>query len=239
MTLLIEKYNYVTINRQSVEGKRLYSCPDGSNVPSVTTILSSTKPLKDVVALQQWKDRVGHVKAQEITNEAASRGTRMHKFLEDYVASGILNNPGTNPYSQLSHKMASCVINTGLVNVNEIWGSEVSLYYPELYAGTTDAVGLHNGEPAILDYKQSNKPKKREYIEDYFLQLAAYATAHNYIHHTSIQKGVVLICVKPPELSLGVWGSPVYQEFILEGSDFTEYVNKWWDRVEEYYLKNT
>ena len=238
MKLLTERYQYTTINRQSVEGKRLYSCPDGSKVPSVTTILSATKPLEDKLALQAWKQRVGVQKAQEITTEAASRGTRMHKFLEDYVAQGFINEPGSNPYSQQSHKMASHIIEHGLKNVNEVWGNEVGLYYPELYAGTTDAVGIHLGEPAILDYKQANKPKKREYINDYYLQLAAYATAHNKIHGTDIQKGVVLMCVKPPELSPWVWGEPEYQEFILEGDEFHLYVDKWWDRVEMFYSMN-
>jgi genome maintenance exonuclease 1 len=236
--MITHKYNYTTLNRQSVEGKRLYSCPDGSKVPSVTTILSATKPEEDKAALQNWRKAVGYEKAQQITTEAASRGTRMHKFLETFNESGILSEPGTNPYSQQSHKMAQHIIDHGLKNVNEVWGNEVALYYPGLYAGTTDAVGLHNGEPAILDYKQSNKPKKREYIEDYYLQLAAYSIAHNKIHETNIQKGVVLMCVKPPELSPWVWGEPQYQEFILEGSEFNKYVNKWWDRVDAYYSMN-
>jgi genome maintenance exonuclease 1 len=238
MKLLTERYQYIPINRQSVEGKRLYSCPDGSKVPSVTTILSETKPEKDKAALQAWRNWVGHEKAQQITTEAAGRGTRMHKFLEDYVEQGFLKEPGSNPYSHQSHKMAKHIIENGLKNVNEVWGNEVALYYPELYAGTTDAVGLHLGVPSILDYKQSNKPKKREYIEDYFLQLAAYATAHNKIHETNIEKGVVLICVKPPELATCIWGEPSYQEFILEGSDFHKYVNLWWDRVDQYYSMN-
>jgi genome maintenance exonuclease 1 len=238
MKLLTEKYQYTPINRQSVKGKRLYSCPDGSKVPSVTTILSATKPEEDKAALQAWRKAVGYDKAQQITTEAASRGTRMHKFLEDFVAQGFLNESGSNPYSQQSHKMAQHIIDHGLKNVNEVWGNEVALYYPELYAGTTDAVGLHKGEPAILDYKQSNKPKKREYIEDYYLQLAAYSIAHNKIHETNIQKGVVLMCVKPPELKPWVWGEPQYQEFILEGSEFNKYVNKWWDRVDMYYSMN-
>lgn len=235
MKLLTERYPYKPINRQSVEGKRLYSCPDGSKVPSVTTILSATKPEEDKAALQAWRKAVGYEKAQQITTEAASRGTRMHKFLEMFAESGILSNPGSNPYSQQSHKMAQHIIDHGLKNVSEVWGNEVALYYPGLYAGTTDAVGLHNGDPAILDYKQSNKPKKREYIEDYFLQLLFYGTAHNKLYGTNIRKGVVLICVKPPELSPWVWGDPQYQEFIVQGSDWDLYQDKMWSRLEQYY----
>ena len=197
MTLLVQKYNYTPINRESVEGKRLYATPDGSKVPSVTTILDKTKPQEAREALARWKKSVGEKKAQEIVTEAAGRGTRMHKFLEDYVKTGVINDPGTNPYSKQSHLMAKTIISTGLVNVNEVWGVEVPLYYPGLYAGTTDGCGLHLNEESILDYKQTNKPKKLEWIEDYFLQLTAYALAHNEVHGTNIRKGVVLMCVSP------------------------------------------
>ena len=160
MTLLVQKYNYTPINRESVEGKRLYATPDGSKVPSVTTILDKTKPQEAREALARWKKSVGEKKAQEIVTEAAGRGTRMHKFLEDYVKTGVINDPGTNPYSKQSHLMAKTIISTGLVNVNKVWGVEVPLYYPGLYAGTTDGCGLHLNEESILDYKQTNKPKK-------------------------------------------------------------------------------
>jgi genome maintenance exonuclease 1 len=160
MTLLTEKFNYTPINRESVEGKRLYATPDGSKVPSVTTILDKTKPAEKMKALMEWRKRVGEEKAQQITTEAASRGTRMHKYLEDYIINGQLSDPGSNPYSHQSHTMAQTIISQGLVNVNEIWGVEVGLYYPGLYAGTTDGLGLHLQDEAILDYKQTNKPKR-------------------------------------------------------------------------------
>ena len=239
MSLLIERYNYTPINRQSVEGKRLYALPDGTKVPSVTTILDKTKSQEKIDALNNWKKRVGEAKAQEIVTEASGRGTRMHKFLEDYVKSGIVNEPGTNPYSKQSHIMAKHVIEKGLCNVNEIWGVEVPLYYPGLYAGTTDGCGLHLNDQSILDYKQTNKPKKEEWIEDYYLQLTAYALAHNEVHGTNIRKGVVLMCVSPKmNEKLEVVEEPVYQEFILKPEDFDYWTGKWWDRVEQYYGKN-
>lgn len=238
MSLLIEKYNYKPLNRESVEGKRLYATPDGSKVPSVTTILDKTKPEEKKKALMEWRNRVGHEKAQQITTEAAGRGTRMHKYLEDYVIQGTINPPGSNPFSQQSHLMAQTVITEGLKNVNEIWGVEVGLYYPQIYAGTTDGLGLHLNEEAILDYKQSNKPKKEEYIEDYYLQLTAYALAHNKVHGTNIRKGVVLMCVKPPEIAPGKWGQPQYQEFILQPDLFAYWETQWWNRVEQYYKEN-
>jgi genome maintenance exonuclease 1 len=238
MTLLIERFNYTPLDRASVEGKRLYATPDGSKVPSVTTILDKTKPFEKVQALLNWKKAVGEKKAQEIVTEAAGRGTRMHKFLEDYVKQGVINEPGTNPYSKQSHKMAEVIIKQGLCNVNEVWGVEVPLYYPGLYAGTTDGCGLHLNEEAILDYKQTNKPKKEEWIEDYYLQLTAYALAHNKVHGTNIRKGVVLMCVKPPEITPMVWGTPVYQEFILTPDKFDYWEGQWWNRVEQYYAQN-
>jgi len=239
MTLLTERYNYTPISRESVEGKRLYATPDGSKVPSVTTILDKTKPEEKRIALANWRKSVGEKKAQEITTEAANRGTRMHKYLEDYVKTGAISSPGTNPYSKQSHAMAQVVIQQGLCNVNEIWGVEVPLYFPGLYAGTTDGLGLHLNEQAIIDYKQTNKPKKEEWIEDYYLQLTAYALAHNEVHGTNIRKGVVLMCVKPNmNEKLEMTDMPVYQEFVLKPTDFKYWENRWWDRVEEYYKHN-
>jgi hypothetical protein len=239
MTLLQPKYVYEKIDRNSVEGKRLYALPDGSKVPSVTTILDKTKPQDKIDALYRWKKSVGEKKAQEIVTEAAGRGTRMHKFLEDYITTGIINDPGTNPYSKQSHAMAQCVIAQGLCNVNEIWGVEVPLYYPGLYAGTTDCVGLHLGETAIMDHKQTNKPKKAEWIEDYYMQMVAYALAHNEVHGTDIRKGVVFMCVSPKlDENLVMIETPKYQEFILKPQDFAYWEGRWWDRVEQYYSKN-
>ena len=239
MTLLTERYVYTPINRESVEGKRLYATPDGSKVPSVTTILDKTKPEEKRIALANWRKSVGEKKAQEITTEAANRGTRMHKYLEDYVKTGSIQPPGTNPYSKQSHAMAEVVIQQGLCNVNEIWGVEVPLYFPGLYAGTTDGLGLHLNEQAIIDYKQTNKPKKEEWIEDYYLQLTAYALAHNEVHGTQINKGVVLMCVQPKlNEKLEMIDVPVYQEFILKPSDFSYWERRWCDRVEEYYKYN-
>jgi len=237
MTLLNPKYVYESINRQSVEGKRLYSCPDGSKVPSVTTILDATKSLEKRMALHNWRKSVGAEKAQQITTEAANRGTRMHKYLEDYIKSGVISTPGTNPFSKQSHKMAKTIISEGLKNVNEVWGVEVGLYFPGIYAGTTDGIGLHLNEQAILDYKQTNKPKKEEWVDDYYLQLTAYALAHNEVYGSNIRKGVILMCVKPDEIEPGIWGKPKYQEFVLESKDFDMWEQRWWKRVEEYYSK--
>jgi genome maintenance exonuclease 1 len=225
MTLLQERYTYSRLTRDESSGKRLYACPDGFKVPSVTTILDKTKPEESRLALANWRKAVGDKKATEITTEAANRGTRMHKYLEDYIKGEVLKETVTNPYAQQSLDMAKIVIAKGMCNVDEVWGSEVPLYFPELYAGTTDCVGLHKGEQAILDFKQTNKPKKREHIDDYFIQLTAYAMAHNEVHGTNIRKGVILMCSKDYE----------YQEFILEPADFDYWTERWCKRVSEYY----
>ena len=235
--MITEKYNYRALTRKQVDGKRLYSTPDGNAVPSVTTILDKTKSEEKKQALRNWKKRVGEAKAQEIVTEAAGRGTRMHKWLEDYCLTDVINPPGSNPFSQQSHRMAEVIIDQGLCNVNEYWGMEVPLYFPQIYAGTTDCVGLHNGTPAIMDFKQSNKPKKEEWIDDYKLQMCAYAEAHNEVYGSNIRKGVVLMCVKPDTNEMGqIITEPVYQEFVIEGDDFDHWRKQWWMRVEQYYL---
>jgi len=234
------KFDYKPIPRETVDGRRLYATPDGRKLPSVTTILEATKPEEKKQALQNWRNRVGHAQAQAITTEAANRGTRMHKYLEDYTKTGVIAEAGSNPYSQQSHRMAVKVIADGLCNVTEFWGFEVPLYFPGIYAGTTDAAGVHLNEQSILDYKQTNRPKKREWIGDYFLQLCAYAEAHNEIHGTEIQKGVVLMCVKPEMDDQGnITTEPAYQEFVIQGPEFEQYRQQWWQRVEQYYLLNT
>ena len=230
--MIIPRYDYTPLARESVEGKRHYALPDGSKVPSVTTILERTKPEEKRRALQEWRDRVGHERAQQITTEAANRGTRMHTYLERYVKSDDIGELPTNPFAQPSWFMAAQVILEGLQHADEYWGSEVPLYYSGLYAGTTDLVGMWKGAPAIMDFKQTNKPKKREWIEDYFLQLAAYAEAHNDTYGTEINTGVILMCAKPATEH----EDPVYQEFVLEPRDYAYWRDQWMRRVELYYL---
>ena len=227
--MISNKFNYTPISRETVDGKRHYCLPDGSRVPSVTTILDKTKTEEKRMALANWRKRVGAVAAQQITTEAAGRGTRMHKWLENYAKDGHMGMPGTNPFSIQSHAMANVVVFEGLANnVNEFWGVEVPVYYSGLYAGTTDCIGLWKGRPAILDFKQTNKPKKREWIDDYFIQLAAYANAHNNTYGTDIETGVILMCSADNQ----------YQEFVIESDEFTVWTQKWFDRVEQYYKEN-
>lgn len=224
MSLITKKYEYKEIKRQQVEGKRLYACPDGNAVASVTTILDKTKDKTHLIA---WRKRVGENKAQEIVTEAASVGTRMHKYLEDYIEFGTWPTPGSNPYAQQAHKMAEQVKENAMVDVDEIWGSEINLYHPKIYAGTTDVVGQYKGQPAIMDFKQTNKPKKKEWVNDYYLQLTAYALAHNEVFGTNIREGHVFMCSRDLQ----------YQQFDLWPDEFDTWEQKWWDRVYQYYDK--
>ena len=231
------KFNYQPIPRETIDGKRHYCLPDGSKVPSVTTILDKTKPQEAREALANWRKAVGEQRAQQITTEAANRGTRMHAYLEHYVLNEDMKPLPSNPFAHPSWFMAAEVILQGLLpNVTEYWGTEVPLYYSGLYAGTTDLIGTWKGKPAILDFKQSNKVKKREYIEDYFLQLAAYAAAHNDMHGTAIDTGVILMAVQPKLLEDGSYSKPEYLEFVIEGDEFAHWANEWMKRVELYYL---
>jgi genome maintenance exonuclease 1 len=226
--MITEKFNYTQLKRASVEGKRLYTTPDGTAVPSVTTILDKTKSEEKRQALANWKRRVGDAKAQEIVTEAAGRGTRMHKYLEDYCIDSELKLPGSNPFSQQANKMAQIIIDEGMCDMDEIWGTEVPMYFPELYAGTTDAVGVFNGQPSIIDFKQTNKPKKDEWVDDYKTQLVAYALAHNEVYETNIKQGVILMCSK----------DFLFQKWVIKDEEFELFTEHWLNRVESYYRQS-
>lgn len=222
MSMLTEKYDYPKLRRVQTDAGRQYVGLDDNPVPSVTTVLDKTG---DKTALIAWRKRVGEAKAKEITTEAAGVGTRMHKYLEDYVDTGEWPSAGSNPYAQQAHSMAEQIKLNAMQDVDEIWGSEVQLYVPQLYAGTTDLVGTYKGRPSIMDFKQTNKPKKVEWVEDYFLQLTAYAIAHNEIYGTNICEGHVFMCSRDGE----------YQQFDIWPDEFAEWESAWWDRVYKFY----
>jgi len=219
----IEKYQYQSLKQVNdpIAKKRVYVTPDGEKLPSVTTILSSTK---DMTHLNEWKKRVGEKEAQRITTEAAGIGTAMHANLERFLC-GMDRQPGNNVVHVQANKMADVIIQNGLSNVNEVWAMEQALYFPGLYSGTTDLCGVFNGKPAIMDHKQTNKPKKEEWVEDYKLQLVAYAMAHNEVYGTDIKTGVVFMCSRDLQ----------YQQFEVTEETFPKYRDMWLDKVEEYY----
>tara|TARA_R100001530_G_scaffold5233_1_gene6569 strand:+ start:139 stop:807 length:669 start_codon:yes stop_codon:yes gene_type:complete len=215
---LTKKYNYADLKRQD-GAVRLYLTPDGESLPSVTTVLSKTK---DKSGLDRWRQRVGEKTAEKIIADSARIGTALHLYIEHYV-----NGHGYKDLTDVGKKaqtMAQVIIDEGLKDVTEIWGSEVHLYYPGKYAGTTDMVGLYKGRPAIIDFKQTNKPKKREWVQDYLMQLAAYAHAHNHLFNTEIDQGVVLMCSR----------DLLFQRFELTGENFTRALDSFMKKLDLY-----
>jgi len=223
MTLKWNKqFTYPTSSRSLINGKRHYAVGE-EKLPSVTTILSATQSQEKQDSLNRWKAKVGEKEAERVKNVAATRGTKMHSILEGYIlGENVLDLTETGGEA---HRMANTIIDQGFKDLNEIWGSEVTLAYPGLYAGATDLCGVYMGRESIIDFKQSNKPKRIEWIEDYKLQGAAYATAHDDMFGTQIEQTVILMCT--PDC--------FFQKFIINGKEFREYKWKWLERVDKYY----
>ena len=218
-----KKFEYPKSQREIIKGRRHYSVSD-QKLPSVTTILSKTQPKEKRDSLAQWRERVGNVEATRIMDQAAARGTAMHTLLEHYLLGE--KHADLTDIGQQATMMAEKVIDEGIKgHLDEVWGSEVTVWYPDLFAGATDVVGVYDGKESIVDFKQTNKPKKREWIDDYFLQLAAYAMAHNFTYQTEIIQGVVLMCSK----------DGYFQKFEVSEEEFKQYKHRWLARVSQYY----
>jgi genome maintenance exonuclease 1 len=229
----VEKFQYRPCKQinDPVTKKRVYLTPDGESLPSVTTILGATK---DMTALNEWKKRVGVEKAQQITTEAAGVGTGLHQNLERFIC-GLQRQPGNNPVHVKANAMADVIIENGFKDIDEIWAMEQSLYFPGLYSGTTDLVCVYKGNPCIVDYKQTNRPKKEEWVEDYKIQLVAYLLAHNEVYGTNMREGHIFM-VSRGDNNVDV-GGEVYQQFDLSPNDFNKYQDLWLDKIDEYYQK--
>ena len=217
------KFTYPKSTRSIVNGSRHYNL-GGSNLPSVTSILKATQSEEDKAAIEAWKERVGHKEAERIKNEASSRGSSMHSYIEQFLLGKF--NLDLLDEENKSKKMAVEIIDNGLKNkLTEIWGAEATVYYPGKYAGTADCIGVYEGKETILDFKQSNKPKKEEYIEDYFLQIGAYSLAHNTVYNSKITQGVILVCTV----------DRLFQDFKIEENELKNYQNKFLEKVEQFY----
>ena len=216
-----KQFDYPTSTRALIDGKRHYDVGIQEKLPSVTTILQATQSDEKKATLAKWRQNVGENKAEFIKNDAAERGTIMHRILEGYLLGR--NHADLSDQGQLAGVMANKIIESGIRgHLDEIWGSEITVYYPGLYAGATDCVGVYDGQPAIIDFKQSNKPKRKEWIEDYFVQLAAYAMAHNYVYDTKIQSGIILMCTK----------DKLFQKFEIKNKEFQRFSWEWLRRVD-------
>ncbi len=219
-----KKFEYPKTIREAIEGQRHYIIND-EKLPSVTTILQATQSAEKKASLANWVGRVGKDNAEHIKNTAANRGSIMHHIIESYLLEA--RHADLSDQGQLAGVMAQTIIDEGLEGcMDEIWGSEVALYYPGLYAGATDLCGIYEGRESIIDFKQSNKPKRREWIDDYFTQLAAYAMAHNHVYDTKIQSGVILMCTK----------DNYFQKFVIKDAEFQRYMWKWLQRVDQYFV---
>tara|TARA_R100000656_G_scaffold95565_1_gene69387 strand:- start:85 stop:795 length:711 start_codon:yes stop_codon:yes gene_type:complete len=217
-----KKFEYPKSIRSLVKGRRHYEI--GNNkLPSVTTILSQTQSEEKKKALADWKARVGAQQSDRVRDIAAMRGTAMHTYLEGYIRG--TGHKDLTSIGREAEPMAKQIIESGLGDLGEVWGSEVTLYYPMLYAGATDVVGIYNGRESIIDFKQTNKPKQRGWISDYFTQLGAYAMAHNYVYGTKIQAGVVLMCSK----------DGLFQKFESFDKEFVGFQHDFLRRVDQYY----
>ena len=217
-----KRFTYPTSSRSLISGSRHYDIGQ-EKLPSVTTILAATQSEEKRQSLQRWKDRVGLDAADQIKNEAANRGTAMHAYLEDHLSGK--QRIDLTPIGEEARTMAQMIVDQGFKDLNEIWGSEVTVYYPGLYAGATDVAGIYNSAESIIDFKQSNKPKRREWISDYFTQLGAYAMAHNHVYGTKINQGVILMCTK----------DNLFQKFIVDGQEFVRCQHDFLRKVDQYY----
>ncbi len=216
------RFNYTKSQSSMVSGSRIYDI-NGEKLPSVTTILKATESEEKKESLRLWRRKIGDTAADAIMKKSSSRGTKMHKHLEEYLIGQTKMDLGYDD----SYIMSQKIINESLkIKLSEIWGSEINLYYPKKYAGTADAIGIYDGIESILDFKQSNKTKRKEWITDYFFQVAAYSLAHNFIHKTNITQGVILICTPPPLLE--------FQEFVIKNEELVKYQHLFIDKVRQY-----
>ncbi len=218
--ILTPKYKYIRVPRSEDEGTRMYMPAGMGRLPSVTTILSRTK---DQRSLQNWRQRVGNEQADAIMNLSSKRGTAMHKYIEAHILQKGYED--LTSLGQQAKSMATKIIENCFLPIKEYYGSEVTLYYPGLYAGTTDLICEHNGMETVADFKQSNSPKREDWIVDYKLQIAAYAMAHDYVYGSHIEQGVIMICT--PDLYL--------QEFSFRGAEMRKYKHEFLVRLNEYY----
>ena len=218
-------YEYPTLERVDLEIGRHYLDSNKKPIPSVTTVLSGTSKSTD--ALIQWRNRVGNEEAERIIKQSTDIGTAVHEAIENYLNGAYWNNFDETHDQQLAQKISTKFINDGLKGITEIWGLEVGLLLDNLYAGTADCVGMYENIPTLIDFKTAKKIKKREWIEDYFLQGCAYANAHNVMFGTNIEQIVILMVDRNSD----------FQEFIVRPTEFKFLTRKWKNRLIEFNKK--
>ena len=225
-----KKYNYPSSTRNVINGLRHYKI-NNQILPSVTGILSLTRSESEKESLSAWQKKVGFKESLRIKNEAAQRGTEMHKIIEAYLlASDNLELFEQEKEKTNAQKMADLIISDGLKNkLSEINGVECVLHYPGRngFCGTADLIGVYDNIPSVIDFKQKNSIMKESYdsLQTYLTQLGGYSLAHNTVYGSSITQGVILLAT--PDL--------VFQVFRINNEKLIEYQNKFLDRVDQYY----
>ena len=220
--LIKPKYEYPALDRVDLKIGRHYLDSNQKPVPSVTTVLSGTSKSKD--GLIQWRNRVGEEEADRIIKQSTDIGTAVHEAIENYLNGKSWDNFDETHDQLLAKNISDKFIKDGLNGITEIWGLEVGLLLDNLYAGTADCVGEYEGIPTLIDFKTAKKIKKREWIEDYFLQGCAYANAHNVMFGTKIEQIVILMVDR----------NAIFQEFIVRPTEFNFLTRKWKNRLIEF-----
>jgi genome maintenance exonuclease 1 len=220
--MINDKFKYPILERVDTDIGRHYLDSNNKAVPSVTTVLSGTSKSKD--GLIQWRNRVGEEEADRIIKQSTDIGTAVHEAIENYLNGKSWNNFEETHDQLLAQKISNKFIKDGLKGITDIWGLEVGLVLDNLYAGTADCVGEYEGIPTLIDFKTAKKIKKREWIEDYFLQGCAYANAHNVMFGTKIEQIVILMVDR----------NNIFQEFIVRPTEFNFLTRKWKNRLIEF-----
>lgn len=216
---------YKTLTTVDLEGKRFYQISDEVLYPSITTVLGLTASEEKKQALENWRNWLGKDKAKSVSEEAARRGTSVHLLIEKF-----LGGESTDDVAGVEQKDRAMFnsLKINLKKVGKISGQEVALYSDYLgVAGRCDLVAEFEGELAIVDYKTSTNPKAKDKIDDYWLQTAFYALAHNEMFNTNITKLVIMMAVER--------GLPIlYKKQIDE-----KLVDQLCDRIEKFYAEQS
>ncbi len=221
------RFNYPRTVRSLEDGIRKYEI-NNEKLPSVTSVLSATKSQEELASLELWRQRVGAVNANKIKKDASTRGSALHAYVEDWLR-GRINDSFFESAEQYK-SMANQIIKNGIKGrLTEIWGVECNLYYPQKFGGQADIIGIYDNVETIIDLKQANKPKKESFIQDYFLQVAAYSLAHNFVYKTQISQGVILMCTV----------DNFYQEFKIQNDVLEMYQNLFLGRLKKFYELNS
>ena len=212
------KYSYPNLERVEENDMRFYKDSNNDLVPSVTTVLDATG---DKSGITQWRRKVGPAQADAIVQESTLIGSAVHEAIENYLLGKSWSNFTEDRNGFLAKSISSKFISSCLNGIDEVWGLESGLILDGLYAGTADCIGVYKGLPAIIDFKTAKKLKRKDWIEDYFLQCSAYANAHNVMFETSINDLVILMVDR----------DLLFKEFHIKKDEFSLYTDRWKKRL--------